>query len=306
MTKRNNITNVHLLGFQGLDNLKHLLFAFLLLLYCLTMVGNVLIIMLVFTRRHLHSPMYLFLTQLSLSDVLLATDITPNMLDVVLHDGATMPLAACLVQFYVFASMECVECLLLTVMSYDRYVAICKPLHYITIMDESFCLKSVAMTWTFGFLMPLINALSICGQQFCGGNVIDHFFCDYTPLVELSCSDTLTLQVQTFILGFCVIACPFMIIVASYVCIIITILKIRSETGRQKAFFTCSSHLTVVSIFYGTLISVYVVPTREQFLILGKITSLLYTVVTPLLNPVIYTFRNKDFMEAFENLNKVI
>ncbi|KAM3924558.1 olfactory receptor 1M1-like [Leptodactylus fuscus] len=250
--------------------------------------------------------MYFFLTQLSLSDILLATNIIPNMLSLVLHEGATMSLAGCLVQFYVFGIAECSECLLLTVMSYDRYMAICKPLHYNNIINASFCLKSVVLSWIVSCFMSLLDVLGLCRLQFCGDNVIDHFFCDYSPMVKLSCSDTFPLQVQTFILGFCIIACPFIIIVISYVCIIVTILKIQSDSGRQKAFFTCSSHLSVVSIFYGTLISVYMVPTRGQLLILGKVLSVFYTVVTPLLNPLIYSMRNRDFMTAFRNLQNFI
>ncbi|XP_072006480.1 olfactory receptor 11L1-like [Engystomops pustulosus] len=301
-----NISNIHLTGFPGLQDLKYLLFFFLLLMFCLIMVGNFVIIVLIYLSRNLHSPMYFFLTQLSLSDILLATDIIPNTLSVVLREGATMSFTACLVQFYFFATSECLECLLLAVMSYDRYMAICHPLHYNITINESFCLKSFILTWIFSFFMSLMDELGFCRLQFCGLNVIDHFYCDYTPIVELSCSDTFFLQVQTFILGFCIIACPFLIIVASYVYIIVTILKIQSQSGRHKAFLTCSSHLTVVSIFYGMLISAYVVPTRGQLIILGKTTSLFYTVVTPLLNPVIYSLRNRDFMEAFTNLKNVI
>ncbi|KAM3924595.1 olfactory receptor 5G3-like [Leptodactylus fuscus] len=250
--------------------------------------------------------MYFFLTQLSLSDILLATDIIPNTLSLVLHEGATMSFTACLVQFYVFGALECSECLLLTVMSYDRYTAICKPLHYSITINESFCLTSVILAWITSCLMILVQTIGICNLQFCGDNVIDHFFCDYSPIVKLSCSDTFPLQLQTFILCFCAATCPFMIIVISYVCIIVTILKIQSDSGRQKAFFTCSSHLSVVSIYYGTLILVYVVPTRGQLLNLSKILSVIYTVVTPLLNPLIYSLRNRDFMTAFRNLKKII
>ncbi|XP_072006560.1 olfactory receptor 11L1-like [Engystomops pustulosus] len=289
-------------GFPGLRDLKYLLFVFLFLMFCLIIVRNLLIIVLIYLSRNLHSPMYFFLTQLSLSDILLATDIIPNTLIVVLHDGATMSFTGCLVQFNFFAIAECTECLLLTVMSYDRYMAICHPLHYNITINESFCMKSVVAAWIVSFFMSLMDELGFCRLQFCGLNAIDHFFCDYTPIVELSCSDTFTLQIQTFVLGICVIACPFLLTMASYVYIIFTILKIQSQSGRRKAFLTCSSHLTVVSIFFGTLISVYVVPKRGNLLIVGKINSLLYTVVTPLLNPVIYSLRNRDFMEAFTNL----
>ncbi|KAG8547251.1 hypothetical protein GDO81_028768 [Engystomops pustulosus] len=301
-----NISNVHLMGFQGLQDLKYLLFFFLLLMFCLIMVGNTLIIVLIYLSRNLHSPMYFFLTQLSLSDILLATDIIPNTLSVVLHEGATMSLGACLAQFYFFGIAECTECLLLTVMSYDRYMAICHPLHYNITINESFCMKSVVSAWIVSFFVGLMDELGFCRLQFCRANVIDHFFCEYGPIVGLSCSDTFSLKIQTLILGFLLTACPFVLIVASYVYIIFTILKIQSQSGRQKAFLTCSSHLTVVSIFYGTLISAYLFPTRGKLLILGKITSLLYTVVTPLLNPLIYSLRNRDFMEAFKHFKKSI
>ncbi|XP_072006557.1 olfactory receptor 11L1-like [Engystomops pustulosus] len=300
------VTHVHLTGFPGLRDLKYLLFFFLLLMFCLIIVGNLLIIVLIYLSRNLHSPMYFFLTQLSLSDIILATDINPNTLSVVLHEGATMSFTACFVQFYFFAISECTECLLLTVMSYDRYMAICQPLHYNIKINETFCLKSILSVWLISFFMSGMYELGVSRLWFCEANVIDHFFCDYTPIVELSCSDTFLFQVQTFLLSFFVIASPFLIIVASYVHIIFTILKIQSQSGRQKAFLTCSSHLTVVSIFYGTLISAYVVPTGGQLIILGKINSLLYTVVTPLLNPVIYSLRNRDFMEAFKNLKAAI
>ncbi|XP_072006562.1 olfactory receptor 11L1-like [Engystomops pustulosus] len=297
-----NISNIHLTGFPGLQDLKYLLFVFLLLMFCLIMVGNTLIIVLIYLSRNLHSPMYFFLTQLSLSDILLATDIIPNTLGVVLHEGATMSFTGCLVQFYFFAITECAECFFLTVMSYDRYMAICHPLHYNITINESFCLKSVVLIWIFSFFMSLMDEVGICGLQFCEANVIDHFFCDYMPIVELSCSDTFRLQLQTFILSSFMTAGPLILIVASYVCIIFTIMNMPSVSRRQKAFLTCSSHLTVVSIFYGTLISAYVLPTIGKMISLGKINSLLYTVLTPLLNPVIYSLRNRDFMEAFTNL----
>ncbi|KAM3924591.1 olfactory receptor 6B3-like [Leptodactylus fuscus] len=301
-----NISTIHLTGFPGLHHLKYLLFSFLLLMFCLIMVGNILIIVLIYLSRNLHSPMYFFLTQLSLSDILLATDIIPNTLSLVLHEGATMSFTTCLAQFYFFGTCECAECLLLTVMSYDRYTAICNPLHYNNIMNASFCRNTVVLTWIVGGFISLLDEVGISRLQFCGDNVIDHFFCDFTPIVKLSCSDTFTLQVQTFILGLFTSIFPFMIIVISYVCIIVTILKIQSDSGRQKAFFTCSSHLSVVSIFYITLILVYVVPTRGQLLIFDKILSMLYTVVTPLLNPLIYSLRNRDFMTAFKNLKQKI
>lgn len=297
---KNNITTVNLLGFPGLHNFKFLFSSLLLLCYCFILFGNTLIITLVSISKNLQSPMYIFLTQLSILDILLATDILPNMIHITIHEGESISLTSCIIQFCFFSSIECSECLLLTVMSYDRYVAICNPLHYHSVVNHLFCLISMASTWTIGNLILLLNAVSIFRLHFCKSNFIDHFFCDFAPLVGLSCSNTFIIRMQTLILCFFIVACPFIIIVISYLCIIFTILQIKSAKGRQKAFFTCSSHLTAVSIFYGTLISVYVVPTDGQLVVFSKILSLLYTVVTPLLNPAIYTIRNKDFKKAFE------
>ncbi|KAM9312293.1 olfactory receptor 11A1-like [Gastrophryne carolinensis] len=300
--RKNNVTFIHLLGFPGLHTFKVLFFILLLIVYGLIILGNTLIIVLVLISTNLQTPMYIFLSQLSVMDVILATDILPNMLNIALYEEGSMFLTSCIIQFCVFGSLECSECLLFAVMSLDRYLAICNPLHYSSIVNEHFCLKSIASTWMSGFIILLVNSISICKLYFCGPNIIDHFFCDFGPLVGLSCSDTLIIETQTLVLCFFIVACPFLVIVISYLLIISTILKINTVQGRQKAFFTCSSHLTAVSIYYGTLISVYVVPTKGQLVILGKMLSLLYTVVTPLLNPAIYTIRNKDFMEAFDKL----
>ncbi|XP_073480350.1 olfactory receptor 5G25-like [Aquarana catesbeiana] len=246
--------------------------------------------------------MYLFITQLSLLDIILSTDILPNLLYIILHDGCTMSLAGCIIQFSFFAHAEASECFLLTVMSYDRYLAICKPLHYNSIMNQSICIKSVIIIWLLGLTITFIQSMSICSLYYCGPNIIHHFFCDYLPILELSCSDTSWIHIQTYLVGFICMIAPLMIIVISYIYIVLTILKIKSITGRQKVFTTCSSHLTTVCIFYGTLIAVYLIPTKGQLDILNKSLSLFYTVITPLLNPIIYTFRNKDFKKA---INKI-
>ncbi|XP_040198064.1 olfactory receptor 2W1-like [Rana temporaria] len=246
--------------------------------------------------------MYLFITQLSLFDIILSTDILPNFLYIILHDGCTMSLAGCILQLSFFAHAEASECFLLTVMSYDRYLAICKPLHYNSIMNQSNCIKSVIIIWVLGFTMALVDSISLCSLYYCGPNIIHHFFCDFEPIIELSCSDTTWIHNQIYVLGFIFVIAPFILIVISYIYIVITILKIKSITGRQKAFTTCSSHLTVVCIFYGTIAAVYLFPTKGQLDILNKFLSLFYTVMTPLLNPIIYTFRNKDFKKATEKI----
>ncbi|KAM5171633.1 olfactory receptor 5AS1-like [Mantella aurantiaca] len=254
--------------------------------------------------------MYFFITQLSLLDIFLSSDILPNLLHIILHDECTMSLSGCIIQFSFFAHAEASECLLLTVMSCDWYLAICRPLHYNSIINQSVCIRSVIIIWLLGFKMMLVDFISLCNLYYCGPNIIDHFFCDLEPIRELSCSDTSWIHIQTYVLSFFFIIPPFLIIFISYNCIVFTILKIKSITGRQKAFTTCSSHLTTVCIFYGTLIAVYLFPTKGQLKTLSKVLSLFYTVMTPLLNPIIYTFRNKDFKTAFEkikpsNLNKI-
>ncbi|KAM3924587.1 olfactory receptor 10A7-like [Leptodactylus fuscus] len=280
------------------------LFCLLLVIYCGTICGNLLIITLVSTSKILHTPMYFFISQLSISDILVTTDIVPNMLHVLLNNGATITFFGCITQLYFF-SVDTSECLLLSVMSYDRYVAICNPLRYHSIINYWFCVISGIVIWLISFIIALIYVISLYSFHFCGPHVIDHYYCDFEPILQLSCSDTSMIHKLGLILGFFFVAIPFIIIVMSYVYIVITILKIPSNTGRHKAFSTCSSHLTVVSIFYGTIIIVYLFPTRGESLALSKVLSMMYTVVTPLLNPIIYTLRNKDFKEAFHKLKQI-
>ncbi|XP_063785650.1 olfactory receptor 11L1-like [Pseudophryne corroboree] len=297
---RQNISYVILLGFPNLHNFNSILFVFLLITYCVAVCGNIVVIALVSISKILHHPMYFFILQVSLVDILMTTDIVPNLLYIVLHHGGSMSLAACISQFYVFAHSESLECFILTVMSYDRYVAICNPLRYNVIINKTFCVKSVIASWLMSFLMALADAITLQNLNFCGPNVIDHFFSDFLPILELSCSDTSLTQIQIVLFGIIVIIGPFTVITVSYIYIITTILKIHSTSGRQKAFSTCSSHLAVVSMFFGSLFIVYLVPSKGQLSATFKTLSLLYTVGTPLINPFIYSLRNKDFKEAFD------
>ncbi|XP_066445680.1 olfactory receptor 11L1-like [Eleutherodactylus coqui] len=302
-TQEDNLTEVtqfFLLGFQGDQPLQILLFCLFLVVYCGTICGNLLIITLVSTSKTLHTPMYFFISQLSISDILLPTDIVPNLLHILLNDGGTITFIGCITQHFFFSAIESLECFLLTVMSYDRFVAICNPLHYSTIMTSGHCVILTIMCWLFAFTITLIGSITVARLNFCGPNIIDHLFCDIVPLLELSCSDNFIVHLEIYLIGLPVISIPTTIIAVSYTYIILAILRIPSIPGRQKGFSTCSSHLIVVSIFYGTMFSVYLVPTKGRTLTMSKILSLLYTVITPLVNPIIYSLRNKDIKKAVQ------
>ncbi|XP_072259174.1 olfactory receptor 1M1-like [Pyxicephalus adspersus] len=304
MDKKNQtvINIIYLLGFQSPQDFQFLYFFVFLVIYSLTICGNLLIILLVSYSKSLHSPMYFLLTQLSVSEIILATDILPNMLHAFFMERAIISLSDCITQFFFFGVSETLESLLLTVMSYDRYLAICKPLHYVLTMNNNVCWIMVIASWMSSIFIVLIHTLTISQLLFCGPNTIDHFFCDLNPILELSCSDTTIVQLEVTSLSTLFVVIPFFLIIVSYVYIIITIFKISSITGRQKAFSTCSSHLTVVSIYYGTLVCVYLVPSRGQSWNISKFPSLLYTVVIPLLNPIIYSLRNKELKIIFQKL----
>ncbi|XP_073403074.1 olfactory receptor 11L1-like [Dendrobates tinctorius] len=295
----NTVSDIVLLGFQNLQSYRISFFLLLLIIYCVTVCANLLIILVVSSSRSLHSPMYFFLTQLSFSDILLSTTIVPNMLPIVLYEGNSVSFIGCLMQFYFFLASEMLECLLLTVMSYDRYQAICHPLHYTSVMTPTFCVKAVVLCWVMMIVAILPFSITMSYLWFCGPNVIDHFFCDLDPILELSCSDTFLMKIEDMILMIPFVLCPFTVIIMSYIYIIITILKIPSVTGRQKTFSTCSSHLVVVSLFYGSLIFIYLFPNTEN---IKKIFSIFYTVITPLLNPIIYSLNNRDIKLEFKKL----
>ncbi|XP_040273713.1 olfactory receptor 6-like [Bufo bufo] len=299
----NNVTaatEFFLLGFQTSQFSRIFLFCLLLVVYCGTICGNLLITTLVSTSKNLQTPMYFFISQLSISDVMVITNIVPNMLQILLNHGKTITFIDCITQLYFFCSSEAFECFLLAVMSYDRYVAICNPLRYASIMTNIHCIKLSAMCWLASFTITLTNSITISMLEFCGPNVIDHFFCDIILFLNLACSDTFIIQLEIYAIGIPIILIPTTIIVVSYTYIVLAVLSISSSTGRQKAFSTCSSHLIVVSIFYWTMFIVYVVPTKVLTFSMGKILSMLYTVFTPLVNPIIYSLRNKDIKKAIQ------
>ncbi|XP_060111186.1 olfactory receptor 6C4-like [Heteronotia binoei] len=289
-----------LLGFGDLQEfLQILLFFLFFIIYVMTISGNILIILLVVTDPHLHTSMYFFLGNLSFLEVCYTSTIWPRMLASFVTGNRAVPVHACITQFWVFGSLAATECYLFSAMSYDRYVAICKPLHYMTIMNNKVCLFLVAASWFWGFVENTVLIVFVFQLTFCGHNEIEHFFCDYTPIIQLSCTDTYKAQLALTVLASVCTFPAFMFTIASYVCIIMTILKIPSKTGRKKAFSTCSSHLVVVSVFYGTIIIVYVLPKTEMLKELNKVFSVFYTVLTPLINPLIYSLRNKEVKMAW-------
>ncbi|XP_067391434.1 olfactory receptor 11A1-like [Emydura macquarii macquarii] len=293
-----SITEFVLLGFGTPPELQILLFLLFLLIYIATMAGNILIMVLVVTAQHLHTPMYLFLGNLSCLETCYTSTILPRLLASVLTGDRTISVTGCFIQYYIFGSLTAAECLLLSVMSYDRYLAIVKPLHYAAHMSGRSCLQLAAGSWVGGFLVNSITAVLISQLIFCGPNAIDHFFCDFIPLVKLSCNDHQQMEMLAFTVSFIFSLVPFLLTVMSYISIIATILRIPSTTGKQKAFSTCSSHLIVVTLYYGTLLIAYLFPTVHTLRDFKKVLSVVYTVLTPLINPLIYTLRNKEVKEA--------
>ncbi|XP_065271311.1 olfactory receptor 6N1-like [Emys orbicularis] len=292
------VTELILLGFGDLPDLQILLFLMFLAIYMATVAGNTLIVVLVVTDQHLHTPMYFFLGNLSYLEICYTSTFLPRLLASLLTGDRNISVSGCITQLYFTGSLAATECYLLAAMSYDRYLAICKPLHYSTLMNTRFCLQLAAGSWLNGCLALTIFVLFLAQLVFCGPNEIDHFYCDPIPLIELSCSDThLSILVDLTIVSVFTLP-PFLLTLMSYVFILVSILRIPSTTGRQKAFSTCSSHLTVVTIFYGTIMIVYMLPKRDTLRDLKKVLSVCFTVLTPLVNPLIYSLRNREVKEA--------
>uniref|UniRef100_G3TSG5 G-protein coupled receptors family 1 profile domain-containing protein n=1 Tax=Loxodonta africana TaxID=9785 RepID=G3TSG5_LOXAF len=272
------------------------LFPLFLSLYVVTLCGNLLLILAVQKSPHLHTPMYFFLCHLSCVDVGYTSSIAPQLLREVVAGGVTISFTACVVQLYAVGALLTAECFLLAVMSYDCYLAICWPLRYTVLMDSRTCVELTVGSWIGRFLFVGAVLILLAMLTFCGPHIIDDFFCDFFPLVKLSCTDTTVVERVAFVSSFLSLS------LLSYDCILSSILKISSSTGRYRAFSTCFSHLVVLFLFYGTMAVVYKTPASGKTLNLNKILSLLYTVLTPPLNPLVYSLRNKGIQITLKKL----
>ncbi|XP_063202851.1 olfactory receptor 10A4-like [Chroicocephalus ridibundus] len=292
------VTEFVLLGFGNGPQLDSLLFLMFLSIYIVTITGNALVVMLVVANRRLRTPMYFFLGNLACLEICYSSNILPRMLLSYLDGDRSISVNGCFTQYYFFGCLAAAECCLLAVMSYDRFLAVCEPLHYPSRMNRTLCLQLAAASWISGFLSNSILTVLISNLDFCGPNEIEHFFCDSFPMIKLSCSDTRVMGLVTSVVaGVCSLP-PFLLTFSSYLYIIITIMRIPSATGRKKAFSTCSSHLVVVILFYWSILTVYVLPHRDSQISPNKVFSVFYTILTPLVNPLIYSLRNEEVKEA--------
>ncbi|XP_028594887.2 olfactory receptor-like protein COR4 isoform X1 [Podarcis muralis] len=296
-------TSFNLFGLTENLELRPPLFVVFLIIYIATLVGNLGMIILIGIDPQLHTPMYFFLSSLSFLDACYSTTITPNMLVNFLAENKSITYAACISQYCFFAIFATTEFFLLAAMAYDRYVAICNPLLYASVMTKKLCAGLIAGSYLLGIVNSLIQTGGLLRLSFCGSNIINHFFCDLTPLLKLACNDIYINEMLVFIFGSLFEMSTLLVIIISYVFIIIAVVRIRSAEGRHKAFSTCASHLTAVAIYHGTILFMYFRPSSSYFLDTDKVASVFYTVIIPVLNPLIYSLRNKDVKCA---LRKVI
>ena len=289
-----------LVGFSDQPQLELILFGVILFLYFMTLLGNSTIILVSLLDSKLHNPMYFFLSHLSFLDLCFTSSIVPQLLVNLGSSDKSITYGGCVVQLYVSLALGSTECVLLAVMSYDRYVAVCRPLHYAFVMHPRVCSILASMAWLSGVTTTLIQSTLTLQLPFCGNRKVDHFFCEVPVLIKLACVDTTFNQAELFVASVLFLVVPLSLIMMSYGNIAQAVLKIKSAIGRRKAFRTCSSHLMVVIISYGTIIFMYLQPAKSRSKDQGKFVSLFYTVVTPMLNPLIYTLRNKEVKAALK------
>ncbi|EGW12341.1 olfactory receptor 1468 [Cricetulus griseus] len=292
------ISQFLLLGLPIPPEHQHLFYALFLAMYLTTVLGNLIIIILILLDSHLHTPMYLFLSNLSLCDLCFSSVTMPKLLHNMQSQDPSINYVSCLTQMFFFMVFGDMESFLLVVMAYDRYVAICFPLHYTSIMNPKLCACLLLPLWIVTILHAMLHTMLMARLSFCKNNVILHFFCDISALLKLACSDTYINKLMIVIMSGLIMVIPFLLIVISYARIILSILKVPSIQVIHKVFSTCGSHLTVVSLFYGTIIGLYFYPSANNSTVKETIMAIMYTMVTPMLNPFIYSLRNRDIKGA--------
>ncbi|XP_074083803.1 olfactory receptor 5B2-like [Macrotis lagotis] len=300
MKNRTEVSEFILTGITDTPELQIPLFITFIIIYLITLMGNLGIVALAFWDFGLHTPMYFFLSNLSLVDFGYSSAVTPKVIAGFLRGGKVISYNGCAAQMFFFSIFASSEIYLLTVMAYDRHTAVCRPLHYTTTMTPSVCTFLTIIAYVCGLLNSAIVTGQTFGLSFCSSNVVHHFFCDIPAILALSCSNIYINEVIIFILGGFTISFGLLFVCISYLFIFAAILRIQSTEGRQKAFSTCASHLSVVSIFYGTIIFMYLQPSSSHSMDTDKVTSIFYTMVIPMLNPLVYTLRNKEVHVAFK------
>ncbi|KAL4828407.1 hypothetical protein H8958_012091 [Nasalis larvatus] len=291
-----------LLGFSDQPQLERFLFVIILFLCILSLLGNTAIILVSCLDSRLHTPMYFFLSDLSCVDICFTTSVAPQLLVTMNKADKTMSYGGCVAQLYVAMGLGSSECILLAVMAYDRYAAVCRPLHYTAMMHPRLCASLASVAWLCGLITSLVQSSLTVQLPLCGHHKLDHIFCEVPVLIKLACVDTTFNEAELFVASVVFLIVPVSLILVSYGFITQAVLRIQSAAGCQKDFGTCSSHLVVVIVFYGTIIFMYLQPANSRSKNQGKFVSLFYTIVTPLLNPIIYTLRNKDVKGALRTL----
>ncbi|XP_076775735.1 olfactory receptor 7C2-like [Arvicanthis niloticus] len=298
--------NFLLLGFTEDSEMQSFFFGLLLSMYLVTITGNLLIILAIISDPHLHMPMYFFLSNLSIADISFTSTTIPKALQNIHTQSKLISFTGCITQIFFFIVFGCLDNLLLTVMAYDRFVAICHPLHYVVIMNSCFCVMLALGSWIVSVMSSLPETLTVLRLSFCTNIEIPHFFCDLPEVLKLACSDTLVNNIVVYSITIVIAGFPFFGILLSYFHIFSSILRISSAGGKYKAFSTCGSHLLVVFLFYGNGLGVYLSSAATSSSRMSLVTSLMYTVVTPMLNPFIYSLKNKDMQKALGKLLRKI
>ncbi|KAM9311435.1 olfactory receptor 13D1-like [Gastrophryne carolinensis] len=301
-----NHTVIHEFVFLGLSShhsVQIALFVIFLSMYFIIIIANSLIILATATESKLHTPMYFFLTHLSIVDIFYSSSIIPRMLKDLLATQKTISYDECVAQMYISLSLGVTECFLLAVLAYDRYMAICFPLHYTAIINRAVCIKIAAGTWICGFLLPTSHVTVTWNVDLCGNNVINHFVCEVPEIISLGCGNVTVIELVITIAGIVILILPISFIIMTYTNIIRAILRISSSAGRQKTFSTCGSHIIVVTIFYGSALAAYMKPRSKASPNTDKIFAICYTIVTPMMNPLVYTLRNKKVKSALKNVS---